>query len=223
MNEILKEVMKHMPENAEISDSGFEGANIILYTKNKDYFLNPNSSIKDIVDRVKKRIELRPDPSLLMDEEKAEKEIRKLVPKEAGLTNVIFDEPRSKVILEAEKPGLAIGKSGDILIEVKKKTFWVPLVRRTPPIRSQIIEKIRKVLYENAEYRRKFLNRVGERIYGGWTNERRDEWIRVTMLGAGRQVGRSCILLQTPESSILLDCGINVAGNDQDAFPILDS
>ena len=120
MNEILKEVMKHIPENAEISESGFEAANIILYTKNKDFFLNPNSSIKDIVDRVKKRIELRPDPSLLMDEEKAEKEIRKLVPKEAGLTNVIFDEPRSKVILEAEKPGLAIGKSGEILHKIKQ-------------------------------------------------------------------------------------------------------
>jgi len=224
MNEILKEVMKYIPEDAEITESGFEAANIILYTKNKEFFLNPNSKIKDIVDRVKKRIELRPDSSLLMDEEKAEKEIRKLVPEDAGLSNIIFDEPRSKVILEAEKPGIAIGKAGEVLIEIKKKTFWVPLVRRTPPIRSPIIEKIRKVLYENADYRRKFLNRVGERIYGGWTNEKKDEWIRVTILGAGRQVGRSCILLQTPESSILMDCGIDVSAQDEkDAYPMLDS
>jgi len=222
MNEILKEVMKHMPENAEISDSGFEGANIILYTKNKDYFLNPNSSIKDIVDRVKKRIELRPDPSLLMSQEKAEKEIRKLVPEEAGLGDVIFDEPRSKVILEAEKPGVAIGKNGDVLVEIKKKTLWVPLVRRSPPIKSQIIEKIKKVLYENTEYRRKFLNKIGERIYGGWTNEKRDEWIRVTVLGGGRQVGRSSLLLQTPESNVLMDCGIDVSAvNEEDAYPML--
>ncbi len=224
MNEILKEVMKHIPEDAEISELGFEAANIILYTKNKEYFLNPNSSIKDIVDKVKKRIELRPDPSLLMEEEKAEKEIRKLIPEEAGLSNVIFDEPRSKVILEAEKPGVAIGKAGEVLVEIKKKTFWVPLVRRTPPIRSQIIEKIRKVIYENAEYRRKFLNKIGERIYGGWTNAKKDEWIRVTILGAGRQVGRSCLLLQTPESRILLDCGVDVsAQNEEEAYPMLDA
>ena len=223
MNEILKEVMKYIPDDAEISDSGFEGANIILYTKNKDFFLNPNSAIKDIVDRVKKRIELRPDPSLLMDEEKAEKEIRKLIPEEAGLSNVIFDEPTSKVILEAEKPGVAIGKSGEVLIEIKKKTSWVPLVRRNPPIRSLIIEKIRKVIYENADFRRKFLNKIGERIYGGWTNEKKDEWIRITILGAGRQVGRSCLLLQTPESRVLLDCGIDVsAQNEEDAYPMLD-
>ena len=224
MNEILKEVMKHIPADAEISESGFEAANIILYTKNKEFFLNPNGKIKEIVDKVKKRIELRPDSSLLMDEEKAEKEIRKLIPEEAGLKNIIFDEPRSKVILEAEKPGLAIGKAGEILVEIKKKTFWVPIVRRNPPIRSQIIEKIRKVLYENADYRRKFLNRVGERIYGGWTNEKKDEWIRVTLLGAGRQVGRSCLLLQTPESNVLLDCGVDVSANhEEDAYPMLDA
>src|SRR3989344_1763294 len=224
MNEILKEVMKYIPKDADISSFGFEAANIILYTKNKEFFLNPNGAIKDIVDKVKKRIELRPDSSLLMKEEDAEKEIRRLVPEEAGLSNIIFDEPRSKVILEAEKPGVAIGKAGEVLVEIKKKTFWVPLVRRNPPIRSQIIEKIRKVLYENADYRRKFLNKVGERIYGSWTNEKRDEWIRVTILGAGRQVGRSCLLLQTPESSVLLDCGVDVStSHEEDAYPMLDA
>lgn len=224
MNEILKEVMKYIPKDADISSFGFEAANIILYTKNKEFFLNPNGAIKDIVDKVKKRIELRPDSSLLMKEEDAEKEIKKIIPEEAGLSNIIFDEPRSKVILEAEKPGIAIGKAGEVLVEIKKKTLWVPLVRRNPPIRSQIIEKIRKVLYENADYRRKFLNRIGERIYGGWTNEKRDEWIRVTILGAGRQVGRSCLLLQTPESSVLLDCGVDVsASHEEDAYPMLDA
>ncbi len=224
MNEILKEVLKHVPEKAEISESGFEGANIILYTKNKEFFLNNSEVIKNIVDAVKKRVELRPDESLLMEQEKAEIEIKKLVPEEAGLANVIFDVPRSKVILEASKPGLAIGKSGEILKEIKKKILWIPVVRRTPPIKSQITEKIRSVLYENNDYRKKFLNKVGERIYGGWTNEKKDIWIRVTVLGGGRQVGRSCLLLQTPESRVLLDCGIDVAAqNPEDAYPMLDA
>jgi len=223
MNELLKEVLKYVPESAEIVESGFEGANIILYTKNKEFFLNNGEVIKNIVEAVKKRVELRPHESLLMEEEKSEKEIKKLIPEEAGLTNIIFDLPRSKVILEASKPGVAIGKEGDLLKEIKKKTSWVPLVRRTPPIRSQIIEKIRKVIYESTEFRRKFLNGVGERIYGGWTNQKKDEWIRVTFLGAGRQVGRSCLLLQTPESRVLLDCGIDVAAQDpDDAYPMLD-
>ena len=224
MNEILKEVLKYIPKDAEVVEPGFEGANIILYTKSKEFFLNNSDVIKSIVDAVKKRVELRPAESLLMEEEKAEKEIKKLIPEDAGLTNVIFDIPRSKVILEASKPGLAIGKSGEILKEIKKKTFWIPIVRRTPPIKSQITDKIRSVLYEHNDYRKKFLNKVGERIYGGWTNEKKDEWIRVTFLGAGRQVGRSCLLLQTPESRVLLDCGIDVAAdNPNDSYPMLEA
>lgn len=224
MNELLKEVLKYIPEKYEIVESGFEGANIIIYTKSKEFISENGEIIKNIVDMVKKRVELRPDKSLLMDQEKAEKEIKKLIPEEAGLTNIIFDIPRAKVILESVKPGLAIGKSGELLKEIKKKTFWIPIVRRTPPIRSQITEKIRSVLYENNEYRKKFLNEVGERVYGSWTNEKKDEWIRVSFLGGGRQVGRSCLFIQTPESRILLDCGINVAAqNSDDAYPMLDA
>ena len=47
--------------------------------------------------------------------------------------------------------------------------------------------------------------------------------MRVTFFGAGRQVGRSCIFLQTPESKVLLDCGVNVAYDDYNAYPMLDS
>ncbi|HJX06140.1 MAG TPA: beta-CASP ribonuclease aCPSF1, partial [Candidatus Nanoarchaeia archaeon] len=37
-----------------------------------------------------------------------------------------------------------------------------------------------------------------------------------------RQVGRSCYLLQTPESRVLLDCGIDVA-NEEEAYPYLEA
>src|SRR3989344_4109860 len=94
--DILKEVLKDVPESAEISDSRFEGANIVLYTKNKDFFLHNNGTLKEIVDKIKKRVELRPDPSLLVDAEKAEEIIRKEIPKEAGETSISFDLKRNK-------------------------------------------------------------------------------------------------------------------------------
>ena len=59
-------------------------------------------------------------------------------------------------------------------------------------------------------------------MYKDWSSEKKDEWIRLTMLGSGRQVGRSCILLQTPNSKILLDCGVDVAGHGKDKFPFFD-
>ena len=222
MSEILKEVLKYIPDNT-ISDSGFEGANIVLYTKNKDFFLNNNGAIKEIVNAIKKRVELRPDPAICMDIEDAKKAIEKIIPKEAGVSNIIFDPQRSMVVIEAEKPGLAIGKQGDLLKEIRKQTFWVPLIKRTPAIRSKIIENIRHVLYENNDYRKKFLDKVGHRIYDGWLRGKKHEWIRVSYLGGARQVGRSCILLQTPESRVLLDCGVNVATQEENAFPMLDA
>ncbi len=221
MPDIIKEILKVLPDD-KVSAAAFEGANIVLYTKDSDFFLNNDGVIKRAVDEVKKRIELRPDPSITLDQEKAEDTIRKLLPKEAGLGNILFDDQRSIVVIEAEKPGLAIGKQGSILHDIRKETLWVPIVRRTPALRSKLIENVRAVLYQYSDYRRKFLDKIGHRIYDGWLRGKKQEWIRATYLGSGRQVGRSCILLQTPESRILLDCGIDV-GNPEDAYPLLDA
>ena len=221
MNEISKEILKHLPAD-KISDINFEAANIVLYTKDKDFFLNNNGVVKQVVDSIKKRVELRPDPSITMDIEKAEEEIKKLIPEEAGIGNIIFDPQRSGVVIEAEKPGLAIGKQGSILRDIRAKTFWVPLISRKPAIKSVLIENIRAVLYQNSDYRRKFLDKVGHRVYDGWVRGKKNEWVRMTYLGGGRQVGRSCIFLQTPESRIILDCGINVA-DDEKAYPHLEA
>ncbi len=221
MGDIVKEILKNLPEN-KISEVNFEAANIVLYTKDKDFFLNNNGVIKRIVDDIKKRVELRPDPSIAMDMEEAEKIIRSIIPEEAGVDQIIFDPQRSRVIIEADKPGLAIGKQGAILRDIRTQTLWVPLIRRKPAIRSKLIENIRAVLYQHSDYRRKFLDKVGHRIYDGWRREKKNEWIRLTYLGSGRQVGRSCIFLQTPESRVLLDCGINVASPDK-PYPYLDA
>ncbi len=223
MSEILKEVLKFIPDQIKVSSSGFEGANIILYTNSESFFLDDKGSIKNAVDNIKKRIELRADPSITMDLEKAKEVIEKIIPKEARIANVIFDPQRSRVIIEAEKPGLAIGKKGEVLREIKEKTLWTPLIHRTPAIRSKMIENIRHVLYENSDFRRKFLDKVGKRIYNGWIRGKKQEWIRVSFLGGAREVGRSCLFLQTPESRILIDCGINVAAtSDENAYPYFD-
>jgi len=221
MVEIIKEILKQLPEN-KISDAAFEAANIVLYTKDAEFFLENGGAIKRVVDVIKKRIELRPDPSITMDQEEAEKVIRSIIPEEAGIDKVIFDPHRSRVIIEADKPGLAIGKQGSFLREIRGKILWVPIIRRKPAIRSKLIEDIKAVLYQHSDYRRKFLDKTGHRIYDGWIREKKNEWVRISCLGAGRQVGRSCFFLQTPESRVLLDCGINLASEDE-AYPYLDA
>ncbi len=215
--DILKKITDQLKE--KITEAGFEGANIVLYTLNENFFKTGEGEIKRIVNEIKKRIELRADGKLLLDSEKTEEEIKRIVPKEAEIAEIIFDQHRSIVLIEAKKPGLVIGKQGSILEEIKKRTFWTPQVQRSPAIKSQIVKNVREVLYANNNYRRRFLNSIGKKIYREWNPERTDEWARLTFLGSARQVGRSSILLQTPNSKILLDCGIDVSSSGENRYP----
>ncbi len=221
MADILKSILEDLPKS--ITDATFEAANIVLYTSDKEFLRTGEEKIKDVVNKIKKRIELRADQKILAPEEETEKTIRAIVPEEAEITNIIFDVQRSIVVIEAKKPGLVIGKQGSLLNDIKNSTMWLPTVQRSPAIPSKITEKIRSVLYANNNYRRKFLNEIGKKIYTDWNPEKMDMWVRLTYLGSGRQVGRSCLLLHTPKSKVLLDCGINPGiAEGQDRFPYLD-
>ena len=220
MTDILKTITEKL--HGKITEANFEGANIVLYTDNEKFFKDDEGKIREIVNEIKKRIELRADQKILKDQKEVEKQIKEIVPTDAEISEIIFDYHRSIVIIEAKKPGLVIGKQGSILEDIRKATLWVPQIQRTPAIKSKITDNIREVLYANNNYRRKFLNEIGQKIYKEWNPDKSKGWVRLTMLGGARQVGRSCMLLQTPNSRILLDCGIDVASNGQDKFPFFD-
>jgi KH/beta-lactamase-domain protein len=218
--DILKQIIDQL--HGSITEASFEGANIVLYTDNEKFFKDDEGKVREIVNQIKKRIELRTNPKILPDQEKTEADIRSIIPEEAEITNIIFDAHRSIVVIEAKKPGLVIGKGGSILEEIRQKTLWTPQVQRSAAIKSKITENIREVLYANNNYRRRFLNAIGKKIYNEWNPDKVEEWVRVTFLGGARQVGRTCILLQTPNSKILLDCGIDVASSGANKFPYLN-
>ncbi|MFH1521570.1 MAG: beta-CASP ribonuclease aCPSF1 [archaeon] len=222
MADILKTIEDQLPRGV-IGSTIFEGANIVVYTTDVAFFKNGDAQIKEVVNVIKKRVELRADKSMLLPQEETEKKIRNIIPKEAELTQIIFDPQRSIVIIEAKRPGLAIGKGGSLLQDVKAETLWTPQVQRSAAIQSKITDKIRDVLYQDNSYRKKFLNGIGEKIYKGWNPDKIEEWIRITALGGGRQVGRSCFLLQTPISKVLIDCGVDVSSNGKDKYPYLEA
>ncbi|PIN88387.1 beta-CASP ribonuclease aCPSF1 [Candidatus Pacearchaeota archaeon CG10_big_fil_rev_8_21_14_0_10_35_13] len=219
--DIIKNILDELPPKS-IAEAYFEGANIVLYTDSPEFFREGESKVRDIVRKIKKRIELRSVEKILLSQEAAEKVVREVVPSDAEITSIIFDVPRSILIIGAKKPGIVIGKGGSILQEIKQKTLWSPQIQRSPAIPSKITENIRNVLYLNNSYRKKFLHNLGKKIYKEWSPDRVNEWVRLTCLGASRQVGRSCFLLQTPESKVLLDCGVDVTGRGGDKFPYLD-
>ncbi len=218
---ILDKILEKLPRETQISSTSYEGANIILYTKSRKFFLNSGDIIRQLVDEFKKRIELRADAAIRKSEEDSEKILKKLFPKDAEVTNIVFLPSQSQVIVEAKNPGRAIGKDGEILKEIKEKTSWTPFIKRESVVTSNITNNIRKVLYEDNAERQRFLNNVGKRIYEIKKATSSEKWVRLSVLGGGRQVGRSCFLLQTPESKVLIDCGINPAASNSGEFPYL--
>ena len=224
--EILKEiknvVTENIPPGAVITNIDFEGPEVIIYTRNPGMLVDDGEIVKELAKNLRKRIIVKPDSAVLTTEEEAVAKIKNIVPEEAEITDITFDPSASEVIIEAKKPGLVIGKSGQTLRDITRVVRWAPIVRRTPPLQSDTIKAVRSTLQKEADERKSILKKIGHRIYR--SQDVRSEWIRVTLLGGFREVGRSCILLQTPESKVLLDCGVNVATSDpKHAYPHLDS
>jgi len=219
--EISQTVLKHVPKEAEVTRIEFEGPALAVYTKRPEILFEQSSIIADIVGLIRKRIVVRSDPSVRLPEKDTTKIIEKAVPKEAEITSINFDPSLGEVIIDAKKPGLVIGKNGAVLQEIVKKTRWRPKILRSSPIQSKIITHMRHYLHSESKDRERILRTIGERIFRPMICEVGD--VRISALGGFREVGRSAILLQTRESQVLIDCGINPgATNPFNAFPRLD-
>ncbi|MDH5794618.1 MAG: beta-CASP ribonuclease aCPSF1 [Candidatus Bathyarchaeota archaeon] len=219
--QIRQTILEHIPREAEITRIEFEGPSLAIYTKKPEIRITDGRVITDIVNLIKKRIVIRSDPSVRLAENEAEKAIAGIVPQEAEMTNVLFDPTLGEAIIEAKKPGLAIGKNGVTLQEIVLKTRWIPRVLRSPPKPSKIIAHVRHSLYSGTKDRERILRNVGERIFRPLVYEIGD--VRVTLLGGAREVGRSAMFVQTRESQVLIDCGINPGSTRPfESFPRFD-
>ncbi|TFH06349.1 MAG: beta-CASP ribonuclease aCPSF1 [Candidatus Thorarchaeota archaeon] len=217
--DIREVIKKALPRSAAISTVEFEGPEIAIYSKAPKILLDDGDSIKALARKMRKRIVVRSAPEVRLTHEEAEKTVRELVPEEAMITSIDFDISRGEVIIEAQKPGLVIGRSGTTLQEITRQTFWRPNVMRTPPIESKLIKQIRYIIQSEAATRNKSFREIGKRIHRPMLMN--NSWIRLVAMGGFREVGRSCMFLQTPESNVIIDCGVNV-GTPSKAFPRLD-
>lgn len=208
LNELKQKIRAQLPKDITISDVDFEGPELVIYTEEPRKFADNGDLIKNLAKELRKRLVVRPDPKVLAQPEEAITAISKIVPPESGISNQFFDVDTGEVIIEAEKPGLVIGRHGETLREITKVIGWTAKVVRTPPMKSTTVNNIRQFMRANKDERKALLKTIGRKIHRGISS--RDKWVRLTTLGACREVGRSCFLLSTPETRILIDCGVNV-------------
>jgi KH/beta-lactamase-domain protein len=205
LDEIQERVVAETPDDIEISRVTFEGPELVIYTPDVERFAERDGLVPRLARTLKKRISVRPTQAALVPETQAGETIRSIIPDEAGVETLDFDGNTGEVLIEAEKPGLVIGRGGQTLDEIRTEVGWTPEVVRTPPIESSTVSNVRNFLVQEREERREILERVGEQIHRPTTDD--DQWVRITTLGCCREVGRAAFILSTPETRILIDCG----------------
>ncbi|MBN2157638.1 MAG: beta-CASP ribonuclease aCPSF1 [Candidatus Lokiarchaeota archaeon] len=213
---VKKEILESLPSKIKISKIEYEGPEVAIYTKDSKVLVDDSNILRVLAKKMRMRIVIRSDEEVRMEMGQAVEFIQNLVPSEAEVTKIFFDETLGEVTIEGRKPGLIIGKQGINLKEIRSETLWRPKVVRTPPIQSKTIETIRNLLKNESKKQKDILLKIGARIHRPLLIK--DLNIRMTPLGGSREVGRSAVLLQTNESSVLLDCGMNV-GNPRYLFP----
>ena len=218
---IRETIIEHMPKDAEITRIEFEGPRLAIYVKNVALLAEQSYVVTEIVNLLHKRIVVRSDQSIRLPEREAEVNIRKILPTEAEVESVNFDPRLGEVVIEAKKPGVAIGKEAAILQQVVKETRWRPRILRAPPLHSKVIASTRHILHTESEERSRILRDVGERIFRPTFSKA--GYVRLVTLGAFHEVGRAAMLIQAGESNVLLDAGINPGAQDPSmAFPRFD-
>src|SRR5688500_2290194 len=110
LREISEEVKREVPSGVEITDIEFEAATLVVYTKHPERFASDEDLVRRLAKKLRKRVVVRPDPSVLSKPAEADAEIRRLVPAEAEITDIYFEEDIGQVVIEARKPGLVIGR-----------------------------------------------------------------------------------------------------------------
>jgi len=219
---IMAIILKSIPKEANVTRIDYEGPRIALYTKTPKFLMENNTLIASLVNEIKKRIVVRTDESIRKNVDDAKKILGENVPKEASLQGVFFDTTTGEVSIEVKRPWLCQRNVEEFNhAEMAEKTGWKIRVRKSTTKPSNTIQSINYQLKVSAAERAKHLKQVGEQIFRPRLVQKSE--VSLLTLGGFGQVGRSCMLMTTPDSKILIDCGVNPgANNPNEAFPRLD-
>lgn len=242
---IIKTIFESIPKESQITLARFEGPNIALYTKNPRFSLTELTYyLSSLSKNLKKRFVVRTDQSIRLQEDETRSIVSRILPKEVIVSALFCDEATGEVVLEVNKPESVISET---IISIAEATGWIAHLRRSPHIPSMSIKNIHAILKSSSKERSNFLRELGNRVFRDPIIKKEDEnqekenipqkalvndkqnknWnnkeVYIFCLGGVKQVGRSCFIVMTSESKIMLDCGINPGENNAiDAYPRID-
>jgi len=219
---IMATILQSIPKEASVTKIEYEGPRIALFTNSPRYLMEHNEIISNLVNVIKKRIVVRTDETIRKSEEDARKILNEVVPKDAKLENTFFDTATGEVSIEAKRPWLLQRNAAEFNhAEITEKIGWKLRIRKATTYPSSTIKAINYNLKISSAERSRQLKQIGDEIFRPRIAQKSE--VSLYTLGGFGQVGRSCMLLSTAESKILIDCGINPGARiPSESFPRLD-
>jgi uncharacterized protein len=249
---IEKTVLDSIPKESQVTTAKFEGPNIALYTKNPKFSLTELTfHLSYLSKNLKKRFVIRTDPSIRLSEDKTRSVVGSLLPKDVLVSAVFCDDALGEVILEVNKPEaidgnmvIEIAQSTGWIAHTRRSphipsssisTIYSTL-KTSAKERILFLDELGKRIFrsplilgnssDNASLDRHSKN---QQSFVTDTYLKSQPWLTnkeeviLCCLGGVKQVGRSCFIVMTRESKIMLDCGINPGeASGLNAYPRLD-
>ena len=217
-SEIKSKIGKIVPSGIDY-DVDIEAGSIAIITTQPESFGGAggeNLTVK-IAKGIRRRVVIRPDPSMLSNEQEVNDAVNRIIPPEADVRRIWLDPALSEVTLEVDDPQAAVGPRGSVVQSLRDEIGWLVNVVRAPARESRTQTDIRRFRKELAEDRKSLLRKFGTRIYR--PQRPGEKWVRVTALGSYREVGRAMHLVTTNESKVLVDCGAKPTNNRSEVQP----
>ena len=218
--QVKKKIESMVPSGIDY-DVDLEAASIAIVTNDPEAFSGTDSLAGKIAKSIKRRIEVRPSSSIMMDSEDAEKKIIEMLPAEAGLKRVYFDGAICECTIVCDDPGVAVGPKGATVRAIRDEIGWIVRTERFAAVESRTMHNIRKYRQENADDRKALLRKFGTRIYR--PQRPGEPWCRLTALGSYREVGRAMHLVTTNESKVVVDVGAKPTNNLSEVAPYFNA
>jgi KH/beta-lactamase-domain protein len=250
---VSKIILQSIPSDSQITLVRFEGPNITLYTKNPKFALTELTYyLSSLSKTLKKRFIIRTDPSVRLPEDQTRQTVVKLLPKDVLVSAVFCDDATGEVVLEVSKPEtidpnmiVEIAQSTGWIAHTRRSPH-IPstsintihsTLKSSAKERTDFLQKLGKRIFRGslvvgnvsgngsghvAQQQQQAMATEGaaSRPQSWSTNK---EEVMLFCLGGVKQVGRSCFIVVTPESKVMLDCGINPGEmSGLDAYPRLD-
>ncbi len=209
---IMAVILQSLPQEAALTKIEYEGPRIALYSRNPTYLMQNSQLVSNMVNTIKKRIVIRTDEGIRKPQDESSKIIEESIPKEVGVSGTFFDAVLGEAVVFVRKPWM-LAQVGDEFdnLELAGKTGWKVHVRKAPQ-EMAAVDAIYRVFSETVAERTRFFRDVGDKIFRGALIDSAEA--SLITLGGFAEVGRSCMLLATPESRVILDCGINQIAKD---------